>query len=321
MTASLAEKWNGYWFREAPLLDLAILRIIAVGTQLGLMLFDSRYGLASLKLIGNLPDLYYQPLPFFRPIIALSGGHAFSVSEMQAIQIATIVVGFAALIGLWTRISLLLFAAGVALIQLWVLSHGDIHHPEAAMVIALGVLALSPAGAVISLDALLTGGSGRDNIRQQLLATSTEAKWPILVVQWLFGLMYLSASYAKLAIGGFQWANGITLQYYLAMDGLRWNSLLGLWLSQQHGLSLIGQWGVLVFQSTFFLSLLIPKLKWIYVPVGMVMHVGIYLMLKAPFWQWTALYLVFVPWTAALAYLKWMPERAQRNTELEASPG
>jgi hypothetical protein len=318
MATLLAERWNRYWFREGPLLDLAILRIIAVGTQLGLMLFDGRYGLDSLRKVGDLPDSYYQPLPFLRPVVALLGGHNFSVWEMQTLQIATILAGFAALVGLWTRFSLFLFAAGVALVQLWALSHGDIHHPEAAMVIALGVLALSPAGGALSLDVWLKRG----DFQQQVLSVSREAKWPILVIQWLFGLMYLSASYSKLAIGGFQWANGITLQYYLAMDGLRWNSLLGVWLSQHHLLSLIGQWGVLAFQSTFFLSLLIPKLKWVYVPIGMVMHIGIYLMLKAPFWQWTALYLVFVPWTAAFVYAKWIPARAERRTELgKASAG
>jgi hypothetical protein len=33
--------WNSYWFRPAPLLDLAILRIVAVGLQLWLMLYHS----------------------------------------------------------------------------------------------------------------------------------------------------------------------------------------------------------------------------------------------------------------------------------------
>ncbi|EHJ58158.1 hypothetical protein NSU_4873 [Novosphingobium pentaromativorans US6-1] len=55
------------------MLDLAILRVIAVGTQLALMLFDSRYGLASLRAINELPDSFYRPLPFFRPVIALLG--------------------------------------------------------------------------------------------------------------------------------------------------------------------------------------------------------------------------------------------------------
>ncbi|CDO34527.1 hypothetical protein [Novosphingobium sp. KN65.2] len=308
-TFSLTQKWDRYWFPDAPLLDLAILRVIAVGTQLALMVFDSRYGLVSLREISELPVSFYRPLPFFRPILAILGGHTFTISEIQTIHIAAIAVGFAALVGLWTRVTLFLFAAGVMLVQLWALSHGDIHHPEAAMMIALGVLALSPAGAVLSLDAWLQRGSRRTTFQQQVTSLSREAKWPILVVQWLFGLMYLSASYSKLSIGGVDWPNGFTLQYYLAMDGLRWNSLLGVWLSQFHWLCVIGQWAVLIFQSTFFLSLIFPKLKWLYVPIGMAMHIGIYLMLKAPFWQWTALYLVFIPWSAALTYMKWMPER------------
>lgn len=296
--------WSRYWFANAPLADLAILRIIAVGTQLGLMIFDPRYMLGSLELIGQLPRDLYQPLPFFKVVLFLLNGHQFSVTGMQTLQLITIGFGLAALIGLMTRITLPAFAAGTAIIQLWVLSHGDIHHPEAVMIVALAVLGVSPAGQVLSVDAWLQRSKPPLTLKEQFVATSHEAKWPILLVQWFFGLMYLSACYAKRVVGDYNWANGITLQFYLAMDGLRWGAPLGLPMSRFHWLALIGQWFILLFQSTFFISLLIPRLKWIYVPIGMMMHVSIYFMFAAPFWQWTALYLAFVPWTAALAYLR-----------------
>lgn len=76
-SSRLVESWNRYWFPQAPLLDLAILRIIAIGTQLALMLFDPRYGLASLAEVGAVPDAYYKPLPFFLPFVTLLGGHKF----------------------------------------------------------------------------------------------------------------------------------------------------------------------------------------------------------------------------------------------------
>lgn len=308
-----ANKWDAYWFREAPLLDLAILRIIAVATQLGLMLFEPRYGMAMLQATAEMDRFLYQPLPFLKPILLLLGGHDFTGSQMQTLQLMTIVAGGFALVGLFTKISIVLFAAGVGFIQLWVYSHGDIHHPEAAMVIALAVLALSPCGAVLSVDA---GLRNRIGLKDQLVATSKEAKWPILLMQWFFGLMYLSAFYAKLAISNLQWANGYTLQYYLAQDGIRWNSLLGVWMSHFHWLNYIGQWIILAFQSTFLISLLVPKLKWIYVPAGMAMHIGIYLMFKAPFFQWIALYLVFVPWTALFVLLNWLPHGTAAQPDL-----
>jgi hypothetical protein len=314
----LAAKWTNYWFPNAPLLDLAILRIIAIGTQLGLMLFDDRYGLANLALVADVPESFYKPLPFFMPIAALFGGHRFSILEMQNLQIATVIVGAFALIGLFSRLSVPLFAAGCTIIQFWILSHGDIHHPEAAMVVTLCFLALSPSGRVLSADALLK----KRSFREQLLATDREGKWAVLLLQWFFGLMYLSAFWAKLHLGKGDWQNGFTLQYYLAEDGMRWDPLLGLWMSHFHTMSLIGQWFILFFQGTFFISLLFPKLKWFYVPIGMAMHIGIYLMFEAPFFQWIALYLVFVPWTAVLLWLGWISTDEASEAQLaKASAG
>lgn len=318
-TSSTGSTWSRYWFPDAPLADLAILRIIAVGAQLALMIFDPRYTLTSLEIIGQLPPDLYQPLPFFKIVLLLLNGHHFSVAEMQTLQLVTIGFGLAALVGLGTRISLPLFAAGTAVIQLWVLSHGDIHHPEAIMIVALIVLGFAPAGQVFSIDAWLQRSTRPLTLKEQFAATSHEAKWPILLIQWFFGLMYLSACYAKLVVGDYNWANGITLQFYLAMDGLRWGAPLGLPMSRLHWLALVGQWGILLFQSTFFISLLIPRLKWIYVPIGMLMHVSIYFMFAAPFWQWTALYLAFVPWTAAFEYLR-RPSFVTDNSTALAGP-
>jgi hypothetical protein len=49
----------------------------------------------------------------------------------------------------------------------------------------------------------------------------------------------------------------------------------------------------------------------------MVMHFTIYFMLGAPFWQWSALYLVFIPWTALLTYFGWMPHH--RSSAMSAA--
>jgi hypothetical protein len=53
----------------------------------------------------------------------------------------------------------------------------------------------------------------------------------------------------------------------------------------------------LLFQATFSLAVIFPKLRWIYVPIGLCLHVGIFLTLSAPFFSWIALYAVFIPWS------------------------
>jgi hypothetical protein len=93
------------------------------------------------------------------------------------------------------------------------------------------------------------------------------------------------------------------LQFALIRDGLKNGSPLGVWLGQFHLLLILTQWVVVIFQSTFWVSLIVPRLKWIYVPLGFAFHVGIYLTLRAPFFQWMALYAVFIPWAVVLTML------------------
>jgi hypothetical protein len=316
MSMGLPGWWRRYWFSSAPLLDLAVVRIIAVGTQLVLMLFDPRYSVGELTRIAAIPDAYYHPLPLLQLILLPSGGGPLSLHSLQLIHVASLAVGFLALVGYRTNLSLALFATGCIIVQLWLCSHGDIHHPEAVMMVALTVLALGPVGGALSIDSWIAR-HWRGAPEIPLLERESEAaRWPILVIQWFFALMYISAVYAKLTLGQGHWPNGFTLQYYLAVDGMRWDRPIGVWLSHFHWLVWASQWGVLLFQGSFFLSLLIPRLKWLYVPAGMGLHVGIYVLLGAPFFQWAMLYAVFVPWTALF---RWLRHRPTIAAEAEAA--
>lgn len=319
-SSTMADRWQAYWFRPWPVLDLAILRLLAVGTQLWLLAVDPRYGRQALADLAAMPDSYYHPLPFLQLILLPFGGAEPSLALLETLHLVAVVAGFLALIGLFTNVSLGIFAGCALVLQLWMVSHSDIHHPEAVMMISLCVLALAPAGRRLSIDSIITGRSRRGGPRPGLLDEKSEfAGWPILVVQWIFALMYASAAYSKIVIGGLDWPNGFTLQYYLAGQGLENGAPLGVWLSQFHYFVLASQWGVLLFQLTFFLSMLFPQLKWVYVPAGMFMHVAIYWLLAAPFFQWMALYAAFIPWTGIFRWIR--AQRVEAPTRGTIAPG
>jgi hypothetical protein len=296
--------WQRYWFAPTPCLDLAIVRVIAVATQLFMM---AVYGgqLQVLELRATMPDESWQPLLILN-FMNLPWGWGFrpSFDILWIIYYIAIAAGLLSLIGFLTNLSLAVFAASCVYLQAFEYSFGDFHHPEAVMMVALGVLAISPSGRALSVDAWLRRRRRGEDENGLLEQTSTFAGWPLKLLQWFFVLMYASAVCSKLTESGFDWANGYTLQYYLARDALRWDVPLGYWLSQQHLLVLLGQWGVLLFQATFALAVIFPKLRWIYVPAGLCMHIGIFLTLEAPFFQWIALYAVFIPWTDALRLLR-----------------
>ena len=290
--------WNAYWFRPAPYVDLAMVRILAVACQLWLLSYP-RYSIEHFELLWNLPEPLYDPITILKLLLLPFGwGYRPSPEFMQLVQYATVVAGIMALIGFRTSLSLAVFALGNVLLVSYIYSHGDFHHTEAPLMIALGILALSPSGRVLSADQWLRQRrSGKPAAHDLLTAEGPLAGWPIRLIQWIFVLIYLSAIMSKLVYeGGLEWLNGYTLQYYLIQDTLRKGTLLGGWFAQQHTLVLLSQYMVVAFQATFALCVIFPRLRWIYVPLGLGFHIGNWVLLQAPFPEWIALYAVLIPW-------------------------
>lgn len=291
------QRWNHYWFRPYPYIDLGMVRIITVATQLFLLLRfrgdTAPHILVKIEQFVSLPDAMYIPITIQRLLMLPFGwGARPSLDVLTDIYYVTVLAGVLALIGLATRISLLAFALGNIFLVSYLYSFGDYHHTEAPLFIAFGILALGPAGHALSVDAVLR------RRRQSVGPQGRMAGWPILLIQWLFVLIYLSGVLSKLVLhGGLDWLNGYTLQYYLIGDSLRHGTLLGLWFSQHHLLVMISQYIVIAIQGTFVLTVIYPKLRWIYVPMAIGFHIANSVFLGAHFPQWIALLTaVFIPW-------------------------
>ena len=296
-----ARGWVEYWFKPAPVFDLAVCRVIMVGTALALVL--ANFSAGRLQDYAALEPTLYLPIPTLR-ILLLPFGLDFrpDLSMLIMVKYAAIVSGIFAIVGLLTNLSLIVFVYANLVVITHFYSYSDFHHTEAPLMLALGYLALSPAGRVLSIDRLLRRRGAGPGMLEEL---SAFARWPILLGQWTFALVYLSAVLEKLAfIGGLDWLNGYTLQYAVANDTLRRGTLIGEWL-QQHWLALIlGQYLTVVFQATFWVSLVLPRLKLLYVPLGFSFHLLILAALKAPFYHWMGAYAIFVPWAAVAGFLR-----------------
>ena len=108
-----------------------------------------------------------------------------------------------------------------------------------------------------------------------LQADSRLAGWPLKLLQWQFVLIYMSAVLSKMIFnGGLEWLNGFTLQHHLIQQGLRNGLPLSMWIVQHHDLVWLMSITVVLFQATFALAVLVPKLLWIYVPLGLAFHIG-----------------------------------------------
>jgi uncharacterized membrane protein len=304
----LGARWNGFWFRDAPYFDLAFMRVVIVAFQCYFLL-DSQFG--ALKYVLSLPDDLYVLGPRMLRLFVWPWGFDSPPGDsvVFAVYWITLAAGLTSLLGLLTNASLCVFALGNLLLQCFIFSFGDYHHPEAILVIGLFALALSPSGQVLSVDNYRRG-NGRKIAAHGAVAlldySGPYAGWPIRFIQCFFPLMYISAVVAKIAYGNYSldWANGYTLQYYMIQDDIRKVSPLALWVSQFHWSVLIGQVTVLFYQLTYFLVVPFARLRWIYLPIGLAFHFANYLILKAPFPQWILfLLLAYIPWSEAFKML------------------
>jgi len=79
----------------------------------------------------------------------------FTPQGITTLYWITLVAGLTALVGLFSRPSLFIFALGNWIFVGHRYSYADVHHPEALFAIFLMTLALAPSGRSLSIDALL----------------------------------------------------------------------------------------------------------------------------------------------------------------------
>ena len=240
---TLKQRWTTYWFRSGFLAHLAICRIISVAAQLCLLVLADVYNYNRLLELSLLSESLYKPLPVLRVFTAPLGlNQPLSYEALLAIYAITVAAGLLALIGYKPNLSLLMFALGNILMQAYSYSFGDLHHPEAIMIITLSILAVSPAGKILSLDHLKRRLQENTRLRRLGLSSETDRKsvfatWPLILIQSMFALVYLDAAVHKMFRAGLDWMNGYTLQFYLIADGLKRGSDIGVWLGHQHTLA------------------------------------------------------------------------------------
>jgi hypothetical protein len=263
------DRWNAYWFPETSTLSLAVMRIIAVGAQL----FWFFPPLHNQLVLVEKNSHFIQPQMLIRIVAAVVPRELlFTPRAFTIFYWVVVAAGFAALIGLLTRLSLFVFALGVWMIIAHWYSYGDFHHESAVFCIFLLLLAFTPAGSRLSLDALI-----RRHRNRPAPDTADTAIWPLKVAHVLLALTYFTAGIAKVVVGGVDWVNGYTLQNYVFSDAIARGFPFGVWLAQQHTISIALSVFTLIFELFFFLSLVLPWTAPLFFLTGIGFHIGLYL--------------------------------------------
>jgi hypothetical protein len=246
------DRWNAYWFPGTSTLYLSISRIVIVAAQL---FWFSRPLDTHLNLVEKNTE-FINPQLLIRGAAAILPHEAFFTSSGFTVLYWVIAVaGVAALVGLFTRTALFVFAVGTWILISHIYSFGDRHHPEAVFAIVLLALAFAPSGGSLSLDAWLRRRARPSGEPPTRVDT---AMWPLKLAHVLLALTYFSTGVSKLIFGGPQWLNGYTLQTHTFTDAINRNLPMGIWLGQQHTLAIVLSVFTILLETFFFVSLLIP---------------------------------------------------------------
>ena len=291
----LAARWNDYWFRPVPALDLGFFRVLVASFHTFVLLFPHALLMyppyTSFEALAAYPaETYHPPLVLKLLMLPFGGDGRPSVELLTIVYRAAIVFGLLATIGLFARTSCLLLALTSLFLVAHQFSYGEHHHVEAVTLIALVLLSVSRSGDSLSVDAW----------RKSRRTDPGSYAWPLLSVQWLLAMAYLSSASCKLGGGGLAWLNGTTLQYYVLQDALAWDLDAGRWLADRHGLCVALSWITLLTEALFFLVLIRPRAAFVFVPLAAAMHLGIFVTMRAPFFYYLPLFAAFVPWSRLL---------------------
>ena len=248
-------------------------------------------------------DEFVDPQLITRVLAAVFSREAFfNPTTFTILYWATFGFGLLALVGLFTRPSLFLFATGTWIFVAHLFSYGDRHHTEALFAIFLMVLALAPSGERLSADAALrrrrTGVGGAES--------SELAIWPLKLIVVLLGLTYFSAGMAKMLHSGLRWMNGYTLQGHTLADGLERGFPFGIWLAQQHTLAIVLSVFTIAFELFFWVVLLVPR-RWapLLLLAALLFQVGLYLTGGYDFFQ----HMVLLGLLLLFLYPEWWQRR------------
>ena len=130
-------------------------------------------------------------------------------------------------------------------------------------------------------------------------------QWPIVLAKIALAQMYLAAGVQKLRRTGWRWCSGGSLQAYLVEHYLWGDMTWAFRVARSAWLCRILSTGVLAFELTFILIVIVPGLTWWYVMAGVAFHAGTAAVMRIDYWKYVApVYLVFVT-APALQLVNW----------------
>lgn len=276
--------WDRYWFEPMPVERVDVFARIIAATVAFTVLVNDVWA----RDHQDAPSEFYRPVQVAR-FLHLPAPTPTTMAVLQVVILASVV---------WVMTRRLPRAAAGVLFGsylvwlLWAFSWSKVDHDRLTIVVALGVLALTPrAGPAVER---MNG-------------------WALRVVQVVFVLAYPFSAWAKIRFGGWGWMDSATFARAIVRRG----SSIGDWLLPYPGLLVLAQWSFIAFE-VIAVILLFPsaprRLRNAALIGVLLLHVMTFAMIGISFLPHTICLTAFLP----LEHLsrRW---RAQRATEVAAA--
>lgn len=296
----------------APAERLAMLRILTgvfaviyllVRLPVFLQLGDRRSGFDGVGLA----------MPLDRPVEA---------GVVDAVVVATLMVGVGFVLGWRFRVNGPLFAVGMLALGSYRGSWGQLLHFENLIVLYLLILAMSRAADAWALDAR------RVEDRRGASSESVAYGFPIALTGLVLVITYVIAGLAKLRYGGLDWVFGDTLRNHVAYAAARLDLLGGSpspladWAVRLDGIWPYAAAATIVIELAAPVALLGGRIRTVWVLAAWLMHLGVlvFMLIGFPF---PLLFVAFAPlyrverlWNDRPA---WLRRSSGQRTEQAAS--
>lgn len=288
---SLRRKWDCLWFEPAPPQNLGLCRILFFGA---LFLF---YLPKDFSAWGTVPEVFWRPVSLFRWLHL----KPFSQHHLEIMQLAWKSALALSCIGLFTRLNVAIsFVLGFYLLGL-PHNFGKVHHADAILIFAFGILAISHCGDSCSLDRVLRNKNSILAPRADPAAASAEYIWPIRTIWLAMTLVFFAAGWSKIRRSGMAWISSDQLRifllqhnYYLSdSDPLTsWGLIVAQYPRFCHFLA----GATVVIETSYPLALFSRIARRIIVPAAFLMLVAIRMLMGPGFETLMICHVFWVPW-------------------------
>ena len=306
----LLRRVDGWIFAAEDARRLAALRIGLCGV-LAYRLATTDYGV-----VAGQPAVLFQPLSYMKLFEQMP-----SQGIATTLQICGVVAAVAAAAGLLLRTSLTLAVVCSLVLNGMLNSTGRVIVGDAVLTLCLLVLLASGTAAG---DAW----SIRERLRRVLrrspaprpITVGERYGWPIRIAMITIALTYFFAGFQKWRYSGLPWVTSDNLRWilYASSDSHKYPNEFALFIAGRPLLAHAFAAGSLLVETCFPLVLFVPRLRWLFIPGAVAMHIGIRLALGLDYsTQWLTAVFVFVNWPVFLAWLR----HAVRVPAPQATPG